>query len=122
MSPYKRSFLELAVDANALKFSEFTLKSGRVSPYFFNALLFSVDFNYKFSVDVIVIPLLSMVLRLMDCLVLLTKEYRLQARVAVAFADQGMDYPVSFNRKELKDHGEGGGPAWCPLRWAGFGN
>ena len=41
MSPYKRSFLELALDANALKFGEFTLKSGRVSPYFFNASAFS---------------------------------------------------------------------------------
>ena len=115
MSPYKRSFLELALDANALKFGEFTLKSGRVSPYFFNASAFSsglqlqtlgrcyrdaiaehgVGFDGLFGPAYKGIPLAS--------------------SVAVAFADRGMDYPVSFNRKEMKDHGEGGILLGAPL-------
>ena len=115
MSPYKRSFLELALDANALKFGEFTLKSGRVSPYFFNASAFSSGFQLQ---------ILGRCYR--DAIAehgvvfdgLFGPAYKgipLASSVAVAFADQGMDYPVSFNRKELKDHGEGGTLLGAPL-------
>ena len=108
MSPYKRSFLELALDANALKFGEYTLKSGRVSPYFFNASAFSTGHQLK---------ILGQCYRdaITDCGVefdgLFGPAYKgipLASSVAVAFAEQGRDYPVSFNRKEAKDHGEGG--------------
>ena len=115
MSPYKRSFLELALDANALKFGEYTLKSGRVSPYFFNASAFSTGHQLK---------ILGRCYRdaIMDCGVefdgLFGPAYKgipLASSVAVAFAEQGRDYPVSFNRKEAKEHGEGGILLGAPL-------
>lgn len=115
MSPYKRSFLELALDANALKFGEYTLKSGRVSPYFFNASAFSTGQQLK---------ILGQCYRdaITDCGVefdrLFGPAYKgipLASSVAVAFAEQGRDYPVSFNRKEAKDHGEGGILLGAPL-------
>ena len=116
MSPYKRSFLELALDANALKFGEYTLKSGRVSPYFFNASAFSTGHQLK---------ILGQCYRdaITDCGVefdgLFGPAYKgipLASSVAVAFAEQGRDYPVSFNRKEAKDHGEGGTIVGSPLK------
>ena len=115
MSPYKRSFLELALDANALQFGEYTLKSGRVSPYFFNASAFSTGQQLK---------ILGRCYRdaIMDCGVefdgLFGPAYKgipLASSVAVAFAEEGRDYPVSFNRKEAKDHGEGGILLGAPL-------
>ena len=115
MSPYKRSFLELALDANALKFGEYTLKSGRVSPYFFNASAFATGRQLK---------ILGRCYRdaIMDCGVefdgLFGPAYKgipLASSVAVAFAEEGRDYPVSFNRKEAKDHGEGGILLGAPL-------
>ncbi|CAI8319129.1 MAG: orotate phosphoribosyltransferase [Litorivicinaceae bacterium] len=115
MSPYKRSFLELALDANALKFGEYTLKSGRVSPYFFNASAFSTGHQLQ---------ILGRCYRdaIMDCGVdfdgLFGPAYKgipLASSVAVAFAEEGRDYPVSFNRKEAKDHGEGGIMLGAPL-------
>ena len=115
MSPYKRSFLELALDANALKFGEYTLKSGRVSPYFFNASAFSTGHQLQ---------ILGRCYRdaIMNCGVdfdgLFGPAYKgipLASSVAVAFAEEGRDYPVSFNRKEAKDHGEGGIMLGAPL-------
>lgn len=115
MYPYKRSFLELALDANALKFGEYTLKSGRVSPYFFNASAFSTGHQLQ---------ILGRCYRdaIMNCGVdfdgLFGPAYKgipLASSVAVAFAEEGRDYPVSFNRKEAKDHGEGGIMLGAPL-------
>ena len=107
--------MELALDANALKFGEYTLKSGRVSPYFFNASAFSTGQQLK---------ILGRCYRdaIMDCGVefdgLFGPAYKgipLASSVAVAFAEQGRDFPVSFNRKEAKDHGEGGILLGAPL-------
>ncbi len=107
--------MELALDANALKFGEYTLKSGRVSPYFFNASAFSTGHQLQ---------ILGRCYRdaIMDCGVdfdgLFGPAYKgipLASSVAVAFAEEGRDYPVSFNRKEAKDHGEGGIMLGAPL-------
>ena len=109
MKPYQREFLELALAKNALRFGEFTLKSGRISPYFFNAGLFdsgaaldtlgrayaraAVDSGIAF--DMLFGPAY--------------KGIALAATTAVALArEHGRDVPVAFNRKEAKDHGEGG--------------
>ncbi len=108
MSPYKRSFLELALDANALKFGEFKLKSGRLSPYFFNASAFSSGLQLQILGRCYRDAIAEHGVEFDGLFGPAYKGIPLASSVAVAFADQGMDYPVSFNRKEMKDHGEGG--------------
>lgn len=109
MQDYQREFLDFALDVGVLRFGEFTLKSGRISPYFFNAGLFNsgaslarlgryyaqaiVDSGIKF--DVLYGPAY--------------KGIPLAAVTAAALHDQHqLDVPYAFNRKEAKDHGEGG--------------
>lgn len=117
MQDYQREFLDFALDLGVLRFGEFTLKSGRVSPYFFNAGLFNtgaalarlgrfyaqaiVDSGIKF--DVLYGPAY--------------KGIPLAAVTAAALYDQhGIDVPYAFNRKEAKDHGEGGNIVGSPLQ------
>lgn len=117
MHDYQRDFLDLALDRGVLRFGAFTLKSGRVSPYFFNAGLFNsgaalaklgrcyaaaihaagLEFDLLFGPAYKGIPLV--------------------AAVAVALAEQHQrDLPWCFNRKEAKDHGEGGLIVGAPLQ------
>lgn len=109
MKKFTKDFLELSINKGILRFGEFTLKSGRVSPYFFNAGLFNtgetlsqlgkcyaqlihesgIEFDILFGPSYKGIPL--------------------AAATAVALADlYGIDTPYAYNRKEAKDHGEGG--------------
>ncbi|MFQ3788736.1 orotate phosphoribosyltransferase [Halomonas sp. A29] len=109
MQAYQREFIEFAIEQGVLKFGEFTLKSGRVSPYFFNAGLFRSGSALarlgRFYADAIEASGLPF-----D--VLFGPAYKgipLAATTAVALADHhGRDLPFAFNRKEAKDHGEGG--------------
>jgi orotate phosphoribosyltransferase len=116
MRPLQRDFIEFALAHEVLKFGEFTLKSGRTSPYFFN--LGAVDTGSglaalgRFYADAIVASGL-------DADVLMGPAYKgisIAAASAVQLAEQhGVDMPWCFNRKEAKDHGEGGLIVGAPL-------
>jgi len=116
MRDYQREFIELSIAGEVLRFGEFQLKSGRLSPYFFNAGLFNtgravaalgrhyaaaiaasgLDFDMLFGPAYKGIPLVT--------------------TTAVALADaHGLDRPFAFNRKEAKSHGEGGVIVGAPL-------
>ena len=108
MKDYQQSFLNLAIKAKALEFGEFKLKSGRLSPYFFNAANMLNGCNLyelaKCYVDAINDKNLDF-----DCIYgPAYKGIFLGSIVATLFSEQGKNYPLSFNRKEEKDHGEGG--------------
>jgi orotate phosphoribosyltransferase len=113
---YQRDFLNLALAKHALRFGEFTLKSGRVSPYFFNAGMIDsgaalatlgrayaqAAFDAGIQFDMLFGPAY--------------KGISLATATAIAIADAGQrDVPVAFNRKETKSHGEGGVVIGAPL-------
>ena len=109
MQQYQKDFIEFAIDKQVLRFGEFTLKSGRISPYFFNSGLFNdgnslaelgnyyaaavkhagIDFDMIYGPAYKGVPLAS--------------------SMAIAFSrEYNKSYPFCFNRREVKDHGEGG--------------
>jgi len=117
MNQYQQDFLEFAIENDVLKFGEFILKSGRKSPYFFNFGLFqtgaslsklgdyyaqtivdsNVEFDMIFGPAYKGIPLVSVI-------------------AAKLYEKHGRDYPYAYNRKEIKDHGEGGNIVGAPLQ------
>jgi len=116
MRAFKREFLDLALELGALRFGEFTLKSGRNSPYFFNAGLFSTGYaaakisryyasaiaHSEVEFDMLFGPAY--------------KGIPLVALAAAALAEHhDVDVPYAFNRKESKGHGEGGSIVGAPL-------
>jgi orotate phosphoribosyltransferase len=112
---FRQEFIEFALGCKVLRFGKFTTKAGRLSPYFFNAGLFNdgqslgrlsefyakaaeaggVDFDMLFGPAYKGIPLV--------------------ATIAVALAQGGRNFPFAYNRKEAKDHGEGGSIVGAPL-------
>jgi orotate phosphoribosyltransferase len=109
MKDYQREFLDFALATGVLRFGEFTLKSGRISPYFFNAGLFNTGAALarlgRFYAQAIVDSGLEFDLLFGPAY----KGIPLAAVTAAALYDQhGRDLPYAFNRKEAKDHGEGG--------------
>lgn len=116
MRAYKAEFIELALEIGVLKFGQFTLKSGRVSPYFFNSGLFNTGYAaaklgryYAAAVEDSEIEF--------DMLFgAAYKGIPLAALTAAALAEHhDHDVPYCFNRKEAKDHGEGGNIVGAPV-------
>lgn len=109
MHAYQKEFIEFALSQNVLRFGEFTLKSGRTSPYFFNAGLFNTGAALARLGDFYAAAITESKL---DFDVLFGPAYKgipLAACTAVSLATRHqLDIPYSFNRKEAKDHGEGG--------------
>ena len=116
MQAYQRDFIRFAIERGVLRFGEFTLKSGRTSPYFFNAGLFDSGLALarlgRFYAEAVIDSGI-------DFDVLFGPAYKgipLAATTAVALAEQHQrDLPWCFNRKEAKDHGEGGTLVGAPL-------
>lgn len=116
MAQFKSDFLKLCIERRILRFGQFTLKSGRISPYFFNAGLFDSGSALAQLSRFYVQALQS---RQIACDCLYGPAYKgipLAAGMAVAFAEQGVDMPFAYNRKEVKDHGEGGQLVGAPLK------
>jgi len=117
MQDYQQQFIEFALSQDVLRFGEFTLKSGRVSPYFFNAGLFNTGVALaklgQFYAQTIVDSKI-------EYDVLFGPAYKgipLASSSAVALAEHHhQNVPYSFNRKETKDHGEGGNIVGAPLQ------
>ena len=117
MEQYKRDFIEFALSRNVLKFGEFTLKSGRKSPYFFNAGLFNTGADLARLGEFYAAAIQASA---GDFDVVFGPAYKgipIGTSVSVAlFNRYGIDKPVCFNRKEVKDHGEGGNLIGSPLQ------
>ena len=116
MQDYQREFIDFALETGVLRFGEFTLKSGRVSPYFFNAGLFNSGSSLarlgRFYAQAIVASGIEFDLLYGPAY----KGIPLAAVTAAALFDHhGIDIPYAFNRKEAKDHGEGGTIVGHPL-------
>lgn len=109
IADYRREFLEFAVQTGVLSFGEFTLKSGRVSPYFLNAGLFNSGRTLTRLGQFYSTALLDSGLEFDLLFGPAYKGIPLVSATAIALhLDHGIDVPYAFNRKEIKDHGEGG--------------
>ncbi|EHH0750904.1 TPA: orotate phosphoribosyltransferase [Vibrio vulnificus] len=109
MKAYQREFIEFALEKQVLKFGEFTLKSGRKSPYFFNAGLFNTGRDLARLGRFYAAALADSGIEFDVLFGPAYKGIPIATTTAVALADHhDIDTPYCFNRKEAKDHGEGG--------------
>lgn len=109
MKAYQREFIEFALEKQVLKFGEFTLKSGRKSPYFFNAGLFNTGSDLARLGRFYAAALADSGIEFDVLFGPAYKGIPIATTTAVALADHhNMDTPYCFNRKEAKAHGEGG--------------
>ena len=109
MQTYKQEFIQFCLSRNVLKFGEFTLKSGRVSPYFFNAGLFNTGKDLAKLGEFYAQAIQAKGIKFDVLFGPAYKGIPIATTVAVALANQfDVDKPCCFNRKEAKDHGEGG--------------
>lgn len=115
MHDYQRHFIEFAIHRDVLRFGEFTLKSGRTSPYFFNAGLFSSGNDLLHLSAAYAAALTRSGLNYDMIFGPAYKGIPLATATAMALAGQGDNRPWAFNRKEAKDHGEGGNIVGAPL-------
>jgi len=116
MQAYKTEFLELALELGVLRFGEFTLKSGRISPYFFNAGLFHSGYAAAKLGRCYAAAVASLDVEFDMLFGPAYKGIQLVCLAAAALAERhDEDYPFAFNRKEAKDHGEGGNIIGAPL-------
>ena len=117
MENYKQQFNDFALARQVLKFGEFTLKSGRVSPYFFNAGLFNQGADLARLGEFYAAALQDAGLQYDMIFGPAYKGIPIATAVSIALFNRfDINKPVCFNRKETKDHGEGGNLIGSPLR------
>jgi orotate phosphoribosyltransferase len=116
MQPFKEQFLDFAIRRQVLLFGEFKTKAGRMSPYFFNAGLFNDGESLKRLGEFYARAILDSGLAFDGLFGPAYKGIPLAATVAVALAGMDRNVPYSYNRKEAKDHGEGGTIVGAPLQ------
>ena len=113
---FRQEFIGFALEQNVLRFGEFKTKAGRLSPYFFNAGLFNdgvaLDRLSQFYASAILASGMAIDMLFGPAY----KGIPLVAVSALALARSGLNLPFAFNRKEVKDHGEGGSIIGAPLR------
>lgn len=115
MSDFRQAFLAFCVARDVLRFGDFVTKAGRRTPYFFNSGLFNDGESLRRLGGYYADALLASD---MACDQLFGPAYKgipLASAVAIALAERGHNLPWSFNRKEVKDHGEGGNVVGAPL-------
>ncbi|MBN6081978.1 orotate phosphoribosyltransferase [Aggregatibacter actinomycetemcomitans] len=117
MENYKQQFIEFALARQVLKFGEFTLKSGRVSPYFFNAGLFHQGADLTRLGEFYAAALQASGLQYDVIFGPAYKGIPIATTVSIALFNRfNLNKPVCFNRKEAKNHGEGGNLIGSPLQ------
>lgn len=116
MTDFRREFIKFAVEQQVLRFGEFITKAGRASPYFFNAGLFYTGSALGSLSRFYAKAALASGLQFDVLFGPAYKGITLAAATSVALADAGRDTPFCYNRKEAKDHGEGGVLVGAPLK------
>lgn len=116
MSDFRQAFLSFAIEQNVLCFGEFKTKAGRMSPYFFNAGLFADGVALKRLGEFYAKAIGAAGIEFDVLFGPAYKGIPLAAATVIALAAQGQKVPYSFNRKEAKDHGEGGNIVGAPLQ------
>jgi orotate phosphoribosyltransferase len=108
MTDFRRDFIRFAIARKAVRFGEFTTKAGRLSPYFFNSGLFNDGESLNQLAQFYAKAILASGVAFDMLFGPAYKGIPLVAAVAMALAQAGHNHPFAFNRKEAKDHGEGG--------------
>jgi orotate phosphoribosyltransferase len=115
MSDFRKEFIAFCIDCGVLRFGRFKTKAGRLSPYFFNAGLFNDGAMLGRLGQFYAKAIVAAGLRFDMLFGPAYKGIPLSASVAIALAQAGHNVPYAFNRKEAKDHGEGGRTIGAPL-------
>jgi len=116
MIDFRQEFLDFALACDVLRFGEFVTKAGRKSPYFFNAGLFNDGASLRRLGQYYAQALLASGIAFDQLFGPAYKGITLAAATGIALAEKGHNLPFSFNRKEAKDHGEGGVIVGAPLK------
>jgi len=116
MSNFRQDFIRFAVQQKVLRFGEFKTKAGRLSPYFFNAGLFNDGASLHNLSQFYAQAILASEIPFDMLFGPAYKGIPLAAGTAIALAEQGRNVPYCYNRKEAKDHGEGGNTVGAPLQ------